>query len=447
MRFSSARCCCTNSQPATSAGAAGRRPGIQSAWRQPPGARACRADTCAGTCAGGRPSRPFTAVGEHAHADSGAGDRNFNEYSAVHLCHEGAPQGGAPEPRDPEGNLAVLLPRRQDRRRRRQRLGQEFAAQDHGRGRPGLPGRGLGGEGDAHRIPAAGAGAGPGPGRARQRRGGGEGHARPAATVRRGEHEVRRGHVATRDAVAHRRAGRSRTASTPRRVGAGPQDRDRHGRAAAAAGGRRRRAPVRRRARRVALCKVLLEEPDMLLLDEPTNHLDAESVAWLERYLAEFPGTVVAITHDRYFLDNVAGGSWSSTAARASRGKGNYSSWLEQKQNRLAQEEKQESSRQRTLSASWSGSAWRPGAAGQGQGAHHAYEDLLPRTAREKLTRAGDRDPARPAAGRGSGRGGQRGQGLRRRGAVRRPELHSCRAAASSASSVRTAPARPRCSG
>jgi sulfate-transporting ATPase len=101
--------------------------------------------------------------------------------------------------------------------------------------------------------------------------------------------------------------------------------------------------------RRVALCRLLLQQPDMLLLDEPTNHLDAESVAWLERYLAEFPGTVVAVTHDRYFLDNVA--QWILELDRGAGipWKGNYSSWLEQKQQRLAVEEKQASARRRTL--------------------------------------------------------------------------------------------------
>ena len=101
--------------------------------------------------------------------------------------------------------------------------------------------------------------------------------------------------------------------------------------------------------RRVALCRTLLEEPDMLLLDEPTNHLDAESVAWLERYLAEFPGTVVAVTHDRYFLDNVAGWILELDRGAGIPYEGNYSAWLEQKRTRLAQEEKQASARQRTL--------------------------------------------------------------------------------------------------
>jgi energy-dependent translational throttle protein EttA len=101
--------------------------------------------------------------------------------------------------------------------------------------------------------------------------------------------------------------------------------------------------------RRVALCRVLLEKPDLLLLDEPTNHLDAESVAWLERHLAEFPGTVVAVTHDRYFLDNVAGWILELDRGFGIPWKGNYTSWLEQKEARLAQEEKAESARRRTL--------------------------------------------------------------------------------------------------
>ncbi|MFM2141178.1 MAG: hypothetical protein RLZZ25_1443 [Gemmatimonadota bacterium] len=101
--------------------------------------------------------------------------------------------------------------------------------------------------------------------------------------------------------------------------------------------------------RRVALCKVLLEEPDMLLLDEPTNHLDAESVAWLEHFLERFPGTVVAITHDRYFLDNVAKWILELDRGKGVPYEGNYTGWLEQKQQRLALEEKQASARQKTL--------------------------------------------------------------------------------------------------
>ncbi len=103
--------------------------------------------------------------------------------------------------------------------------------------------------------------------------------------------------------------------------------------------------------RRVALCRLLLSEPDMLLLDEPTNHLDAESVAWLERFLERYPGTVIAVTHDRYFLDNVAGWILELDRGHGIPWQGNYSSWLEQKEARLAVEEKQEAARQRSIKA------------------------------------------------------------------------------------------------
>ena len=101
--------------------------------------------------------------------------------------------------------------------------------------------------------------------------------------------------------------------------------------------------------RRVGLCRLLLQAPDILLLDEPTNHLDAESVAWLEKHLQQYPGTVIAVTHDRYFLDNVAGWILELDRGYGIPWKGNYSSWLEQKQQRLAQEEKTASQRQKTL--------------------------------------------------------------------------------------------------
>jgi sulfate-transporting ATPase len=101
--------------------------------------------------------------------------------------------------------------------------------------------------------------------------------------------------------------------------------------------------------RRVALCRLLLKKPDILLLDEPTNHLDAESVAWLEQHLKQYAGTIIAVTHDRYFLDNVAGWILELDRGHGIPWKGNYSSWLEQKQNRLANEEKSESDRQKTL--------------------------------------------------------------------------------------------------
>jgi len=101
--------------------------------------------------------------------------------------------------------------------------------------------------------------------------------------------------------------------------------------------------------RRVALCRLLLQKPDILLLDEPTNHLDAETVAWLEHHLQQYQGTVIAVTHDRYFLDNVAGWILELDRGRGIPWKGNYSSWLEQKQARLKQEEKSEGKRQKTL--------------------------------------------------------------------------------------------------
>src|SRR6059036_1124091 len=130
--------------------------------------------------------------------------------------------------------------------------------------------------------------------------------------------------------------------------------------------------------RRVALCRLLLARPDMLLLDEPTNHLDAESVAWLERFLKEYPGTVVAITHDRYFLDNVAGWILELDRGAGIPWEGNYSSWLEQKQQRLAQEEKQAGSRRRTLQREleWIRMAPRARQA-KGKARLTHYEDLL----------------------------------------------------------------------
>ena len=103
--------------------------------------------------------------------------------------------------------------------------------------------------------------------------------------------------------------------------------------------------------RRVALCRLLLRAPDLLLLDEPTNHLDAESVAWLEQHLAEYKGAIVAVTHDRYFLDNVAGWILELDRGKGIPYEGNYSSWLEQKQKRLAQEERSEKGRERTIAA------------------------------------------------------------------------------------------------
>ncbi len=138
--------------------------------------------------------------------------------------------------------------------------------------------------------------------------------------------------------------------------------------------------------RRVALCRLLLKSPDLLLLDEPTNHLDAESVAWLERFLKDYPGTVVAVTHDRYFLDNVAG--WILELDRGSGipWEGNYSSWLEQKQNRLALEEKSESKRQRTLQRELEWIRMSPRARqAKGKARLNAYEDLLREDTAQKV--------------------------------------------------------------
>jgi sulfate-transporting ATPase len=138
--------------------------------------------------------------------------------------------------------------------------------------------------------------------------------------------------------------------------------------------------------RRVALCRLLLSTPDLLLLDEPTNHLDAESVAWLEHHLAVYPGTVVAVTHDRYFLDNVAGWILELDRGHGIPWEGNYSSWLDQKQNRLALEEKTESKRQRTLQREleWIRMSARARQA-KGKARLNAYEDLLNQDTAQKL--------------------------------------------------------------
>jgi ATP-binding cassette ChvD family protein len=141
--------------------------------------------------------------------------------------------------------------------------------------------------------------------------------------------------------------------------------------------------------RRVALCRLLLQSPDLLLLDEPTNHLDAESVAWLERFLKEYPGTVVAVTHDRYFLDNVAGWILELDRGRGIPWEGNYSSWLAQKQGRLAQEEKAETRRQRTLERELEWIRMSPRARqAKGKARLNAYEDLLREETAQKIETA-----------------------------------------------------------
>lgn len=137
--------------------------------------------------------------------------------------------------------------------------------------------------------------------------------------------------------------------------------------------------------RRVALCRLLLQKPDILLLDEPTNHLDAESVAWLEHYLQQYAGTVIAVTHDRYFLDNVAGWILELDRGRGIPWKGNYSSWLEQKQERLRREEKSQSARQKTLVRELEWIRMTPkGRHAKGQARLNAYEKLISQEAQQR---------------------------------------------------------------
>jgi ATP-binding cassette ChvD family protein len=152
--------------------------------------------------------------------------------------------------------------------------------------------------------------------------------------------------------------------------------------------------------RRVALCRLLLQSPDLLLLDEPTNHLDAESVAWLEHFLRDYRGSVVAITHDRYFLDNVAGWILELDRTRAYPWEGNYSSWLEQKQQRLAVEEKQETKRQRTLQRELEWIRMSPRARqAKGKARLNAYEQLLSEDTAEKIDRVEIYIPPGPRLG------------------------------------------------
>ena len=140
--------------------------------------------------------------------------------------------------------------------------------------------------------------------------------------------------------------------------------------------------------RRVALCRLLLRSPDLLLLDEPTNHLDAESVAWLERFLHDYPGTVVAVTHDRYFLDNVAGWILELDRGQGIPWQGNYSSWLEQKAQRLEHEEKQEARRQRTLERELEWIRMSPRARqAKGKARLNAYDDLLSQDSAQRIER------------------------------------------------------------
>src|SRR6202012_5183469 len=149
--------------------------------------------------------------------------------------------------------------------------------------------------------------------------------------------------------------------------------------------------------RRVALCRLLLSAPDMLLLDEPTNHLDAQSIAWLERYLEEYPSTVIAVTHDRYFLDNVAGWILELDRGHGIPYQGSYSGWLEQKQKRLQQEERKESNRQRKSPQELE---WVPSSASarrtKPRARLNAYEALLAQDRNVKLDQVQIHIPAGP---------------------------------------------------
>lgn len=153
--------------------------------------------------------------------------------------------------------------------------------------------------------------------------------------------------------------------------------------------------------RRVALCRLLLQNPDILLLDEPTNHLDAESVAWLEGYLRRFPGTVIAVTHDRYFLDNVAGWILELDRGRGIPWKGNYSSWLEQKEKRLAQEDRAEDERRKTLARELEWIRMSPkGRHAKGKARINAYEAMLSHESESRAPELEIYIPAGPRLGK-----------------------------------------------
>ncbi len=200
--------------------------------------------------------------------------------------------------------------------------------------------------------------------------------------------------------------------------------------------------------RRVALCRLLLSRPDLLLLDEPTNHLDAESVAWLERFLSDYPGTVVAITHDRYFLDNVAGWILELDRGKGHPFEGNYSSWLEQKQARLAREAKADSARSRTLERELEWVRMSPRARqAKSKARLSAYESLLAAATagRGAATSSEIVIPTGPRLGDVVVDAEHVVKGYGDRLLVDDPRS-ACPPAGSSASSVPTAPARRRCS-
>ena len=200
--------------------------------------------------------------------------------------------------------------------------------------------------------------------------------------------------------------------------------------------------------RRVALCRLLLSRPDLLLLDEPTNHLDAESVDWLERFLKDYAGTVVAITHDRYFLDNVAHWILELDRGRGIPFEGNYSSWLEQKQERLAREERSNEARRRTLERELEWVRMAPKARqAKGKARLAAYDKLQAEAEAAAATTPAWRSPSRPAPA--SATRSSRSTASARASATgcsSRTCRSRCPRPASSASSAPTAPARRRCS-
>ena len=276
--------------------------------------------------------------------------------------------------------------------------------------------------------------------------------ARPARPLRRGAGRVGRPRRRLREARRRSRPS-SRTRSRPPAPGTSsapsrspwtrcacpPGDAD----VATLSGGERRR---------VALCRLLLSQPDLLLLDEPTNHLDAESVAWLERFLQDYPGTVVAITHDRYFLDNVAGWILELDRGRGHPVRGQLLVAGSSRSRRGSrQEEKADSARQRTLERELEWVRMAPKARqAKGKARLAAYEKLLAEAeaADGRGRQARDRHPARASASATVVIEAERpDQGLRRPAAHRRPVVLAARRPASSASSAPTAPARPRCSG
>ena len=200
--------------------------------------------------------------------------------------------------------------------------------------------------------------------------------------------------------------------------------------------------------RRVALCKLLLSRPDMLLLDEPTNHLDAESVAWLERFLGEYPGTVVAVTHDRYFLDNVAGWILELDRGRGIPFEGNYSAWLDAKDKRLSSEASQEQARQRAIKSELEWVRSNPkGRQAKSKARLARFEELMSKEVQARNETAELYIPPGPRLGEKVIELNARQQRLWRSAADRRRSRSAFRAAASSASSARTAPAKRRCSG